>query len=207
MSELYKTAVRNHRAEVKTSSLPVGQVLFGYSKAFSTEHAGIIGYVYPEYTEVVNFLEAHGASFTIDAEKVSHIAVNVEPDYELIKEGVALTATPTPIVVDASILSSITTTAVMPEAVASYAYENIQLSYNDPESIAALLEYAVPETYIPNSFLKPSLSNCRLNVTITLDDYGNRKVENYVIPTGKVPHFIIDDAQKAAGAENYYTTQ
>lgn len=203
-SELYKTAVRNHRAEVKTTSLPVGQVLFGYSKAFSTERAGIIGYVYPEYTEVVNFLEAHGASFAIDAEKVNHISVNVEPDYELIKEGVALTATPTPIVVDASILSSITTTAVMPEAVASYAYENIQLSYNDPESIAALLEYAVPETYIPNSFLKPSLSNCRLNVTITLDDYGNQKVENYVIPTGKVPQFILDDANKAAGVEIYY---
>ncbi len=199
-SELYKTAVRNHRAEVKTSSLPVGQVLFGYSKAFSTERAGIIGYVYPEYTEVVNFLEAHGASFTVDTEKVNHISVNVEPDYELIKEGVALTATPTPIVVDASILSSITTTAVMPEAVASYAYETIQLSYNDPEAISALLEYAIPETYIPNSFLKPSLSNCRLNVTITLDDYGNQKVENYVIPSGKVPQFILDDAQKAAGA-------
>jgi len=92
----------------------------------------------------------------------------------------------------------------MPEAAVNYAYETIQLSYNDPESIAALLEYAVPETYIPNSFLKPSLSNCRLNVTITLDDYGNQKVENYVIPTGKVPQFILDDANKAAGVEAYY---
>ena len=206
-AELYKAAVRNHRAEAKATSLPVGQVLFGYSKAFSTERAGIIGYVYPEYTEVVNFLEAHGASFTIDAEKVNHISVNVEPDYTLIKEGISIYAAPTPIVTaDTTAISSLTTEAVMPEAVASYAYENIQLSYNDPESIAALLEYAVPETYIPNSFLKPSLSNCRLNVTITLDDYGNQKTENYVIPSGKVPQFVLDDAQKAAGTENYYVS-
>ena len=209
-SELYKNAVRNHRAEVKTSSLPVGQVLFGYSKAFSTERAGIIGYVYPEYTEVVNFLEAHGASFTVDAEKVNHISVNVEPDYELIKEGSSIYATPTPIVIaDSSVLTSITTAAVMPEAAVTYAYETIQLSYNDPDAIAALLEHAIPENYLPNSFLKPTLSSCRLNVTITLDDYGNQKVENYVIPSGKVPQFVLDDAQKAAaaGTENYYTTE
>ncbi len=206
-SELYKAAVRNHRAEVKTTSLPVGQVLFGYSKAFSTERAGIVGYVYPEYTEVVNFLEAHGASFTVDTEKVNHISVYVEPDYDLAKEGTSIYATPTPIVT-ADTTAILTTAVVMPEAVASYAYETIQLSYNDPESIAALLEYAIPENYIPNSFLKPTLSNCRLNVTITLDDYGNQKIENYVIPSGKVPQFILDDAQKAAaaGTENYYVS-
>ena len=85
--------------------------------------------------------------------------------------------------------------------------EPIQLSYNDPEAIAALLECAIPENYVPNSFLKPSLSNCRLNVTITLDDYGNQKVENYVIPSGKVPQFILDDADKAAGVENYYLSK
>jgi len=207
-SELYKTAVRNHRAEVKTTSLPVGQVLFGYSKAFSTERAGIIGYVYPEYTEVVHFLEAHGASFTIDAEKVSHIAVNVEPDYALLKYDGTIYATPTPVpTAETTTVSYFTSTAVMPEMAASYAYEPIQLSYNDPEAIAALLECAIPENYVPNSFLKPSLSNCRLNVTITLDDYGNQKVENYVIPSGKVPQFILDDADKAAGVENYYLSK
>lgn len=202
-AELYKAAVRNHRAEAKATSLPVGQVLFGYSKAFSTERAGIIGYVYPEYTEVVNFLEAHGASFTIDAEKVNHVSVYVEPDYELLKYNETLYSVPTP-VPTADTTSIFTATVVMPEAVASYAYEAIQLSYNDPESIAALLEYAIPENYIPNSFLKPTLSGCRLNVTITLDEYGNQKAENYVIPSGKVPQFVLDDAQKAAGNETYY---
>lgn len=206
--ELYKTALRNHRAEIKTTSLPVGQVLFGYSKAFSTEHAGIVGYVYPEYTEVVNFLEAHGASFTVDTEKVNHISVDVEPDYELQKYYGTIYATPTPIVIaDTTAISSLTTVEAMPETADSYAYANLQLSYNDPEAIAALLEYAIPVNYIPNSFLKPTLSNCRLNVTIALDDYGNQTVENYVIPSGKVPQFIIDDVQKAAGAENYYVTQ
>jgi len=208
-AELYKTAIRNHRAELKTTSLPVGQVLFGYRKAFTTESTGIVGYVYPEFTEVVAFLETHGANFTIDSEKVSHISLYVEPDYELIKEGASIYATPTPIVTaDSSVLTSLTTAAVMPEAAVTYAYETIQLSYNDSNSIAALLEYAIPENYIPNSFLKPTLSNCRLNVTITLDDYGNQKVENYVIPAGKVPQFVLDDAQKAAaaGTENYYVT-
>ena len=97
----------------------------------------------------------------------------------------------------------------MPEAAVNYAYETIQLSYNDPDAIAALLEHAIPENYLPNSFLKPTLSSCRLNVTITLDDYGNQKVENYVIPSGKVPQFVLDDAQKAAaaGTENYYITE
>lgn len=204
-SALYKTAVRNHRAEVKTTSLPVGQVLFGYSKAFSTERTGIVGYVYPEYTEVVYFLEAHGASFTVDTEKVNHISVYVEPDYDLVKEGTSIYATPTPIVTaDSSVLTSLTTAAVMPEAAVTYAYETIQLSYNDPEAIATLLKYAIPENYIPNSFLKPTLSNCRLNVTITLDEYGNQKTENYVIPSGKIPQFVLDDAQKAAGNETYY---
>ena len=200
-SELYKTALRNQRAQDKAASLPIGQVLFGYNEAFTTEYTGIVGYIYPEFTAVVEFLEAHGASFTMDTENVNHVAVYVEPDYELVKENSTVYATPTPIATAETI--SYLTTAAMPEA-AVYAYETIQLSYNDPESIAALLAYAIPEDYVPNSFLKPNVSHCRLQVTINLDEYGNQQTDHYVIPTDKIPQFILDDANKAAGVENYY---
>ena len=46
-----------------------------------------------------------------------------------------------------------------------------------------------------------------MKLTIALDDYGNQNEEYYVIPTDKVPQFVIDDADKAAGVENYYLTQ
>ena len=206
-SELYKTALRNQSAKEKSASLPIGQLLFGYSEPYTTstdERFGIIGYIYPEFTEVVNFLEAHGASFTIDTEKVNHIAVYVEPDYELLKENTV--AIPTPVPTADTTVSYLTTAAVMPEAVSSYAYETIQLSYNDPDSIMALLENAIPEGYVPSSFLKPNVSRYRMKLTITLDDYGNQNEEYYVIPTDKVPQFVIDDASKAAGVENYYLT-
>ncbi len=203
-SELYKTALRNQSAKEKAASLPIGQLLFGYSEPYTTERFGFIEYIYPEFTEVVSFLEAHGASFTIDAEKVNHIAVYIEPDYELIKESTY--AVPTPAPTAETTVSYLTTVAAMPEAAYSYAYATIQLSYNDTESIAALLENAVPESYVPNSFLKPNVSGYRMNVTITIDDYGNQKTENYVIPTDKVPQFVIDDAEKAARVEDYYLT-
>lgn len=205
-SELYslcQEAYRSLEADQLITDCPIGQVYFVYrdTKNQMTDSTpfSICEYIYPSFTKVISFLQAHGINFTIESETIGSLVVSkpkkqsdlyfidgAVDSYEeyLKKYGIA----PVPSAFPRETTESVST-------IKTYDNEDYTVvTYYDQASIKDILAVAVPARYLSsNVILQPQISDCMITITWNVDEYGNTVQYQYRIPEEKMPEFLVED--------------